>query len=801
MQTVLRDVRYALRMMRKRPAFTAVALVTLAVGIGANTAIFSVVQAVLLQPLPFGQPEELVQVWESRVDRGWNRSSFTHANFWDFKELNRTCEGMAAYLGTNVNLLGDGYPEQLSAGRVSAGFFHILRVSPILGRSFLPGEDEPEAENRLVLLSEDFWRRRFGADRTVLGRSLALDGESYTVVGVIPAGEPWLNFADVFVPFVHDPEANRVSFELAVIARLKPGVGLEAVRSDLESVARRLEELYPEENAGIGVSLAPASSWLVDDDLRRAMWVLFGAVGVLLLIACVNLANLLTASTTARQRELAVRSALGASRGRIVRQMLTESLLLGLIGAGLGLVVALGVVSLVRAFDPGGIPRLAQVTLDTSMLAFTAAVGLFAGLLSGLIPALQAPARAVTPALRDGDRSTAGSRTRKRLRDALIACEVALSLVLLVGAGLLVRSFQELLDVDRGFQSDRRLVAAVNLPGSYQRAQIQDFLQRFLARVEAVPQVHSIAGVNMRPIVGGNTGLGIVPAGRPDPEDGVPWAGWRLITKDYFRTMGLPLIRGRVFSEQDRIGEPWRAIVSQRLAERLWPGEDPIGRQAILWRGQDEIPAEIIGVVGDMRERGLDTEPTLAVYLPYYGAGWVPIHFVIHTAGEPTAVVPTLRSLLAELDPALPLSDVRSLDDIVSASVAERRFNMLLLAVFAGVALVLAVVGIYGVQAYSVTRRTAEIGVRVALGASARAILRLIVGQGMRPALWGIAVGLLGAFGLSRLLTSLLFGIVPSDPATYAGVAVVLAAAALASCYLPARRALSIDPAVALRDE
>jgi len=808
MQSLLQDLRFALRMLRKNPGFTVVALLTLALGIGANTAIFSVVYSVLLRPLPFSEPDRIVRIFETRLDRGWTRASFTHANFWDVKEMNRTFDDIGAFQFGSMNLTGLGHPERLGAGRVSAGFFQILRVQPVLGRTFMPGEDQADQENQFVLLSNDWWRDRLGADSTIVGTSLVLDDESYTVIGVLPPGNPWLNSADVFTPMV-DPEPRRVSFELSVIGRLGTGVTLEAALSDLGMVARRLEQSYPEDNAGMGISGAPESDWIATSDTRRALMVLFGAVGLLLLIACVNLANLLMAKATARQRETAVRVAMGAGRGRIARQVLTESLLLSLMGAGLGLLLAVWLVEFVRAWNPGDVARMAAVSVNTWVLWFTLAVGVLAGVLSGLLPALQAPKESVVSSLREGGRGVAGSRTQRRLRSALVATEVALSLTLLVGAGLLIRSFNQLMGVDRGFETENRVVAAINLPGSYDGPRVFDLMQQLLTRVEALPQVERAAAIQSRPIAGGNPGMGIAPAGTSeDPDENTPWAGWRLVTGEYFETLGIPLLQGRTFDERDAVDESSpdlgdiHAILSQRLAELMFPGEDPIGRQVLLWRGQNDLQAEVVGVVGNMRERGLDADPTLTVYLPYYGLSWSPLNAVVHVVGgPPTVIIPAMRSILAELDPNLPLSNIQTMDEIVGSSVASQRFNMLMLALLAAVALLLALAGIYGVQSYSVARRTSEIGVRVAFGASTDSVIKLIVGQGMLPALIGIGVGLLGAFALSRFLTSLLYGIAPSDPTTYVGVALILGAAALVSCYLPARRALKVDPVEALREE
>ncbi len=802
MESILQDIRYALRALRKHPGFTAVALVTLGLGIGANTAIFSIIQSVLLAPLPFEEPERLVQVWESRVERGWTRAGMNPANFWDFRERNRTFEDLTAIWYGGRNLTGFGFPQRVGTGQVSAGFFRVLRVEPVLGRTFLPGEDEPGGETRVVLLSNGFWRTRFAADSTALGRSLTLDGESYTVVGVLPAGEPWLDDTEIFVPFVRDPEFDRVGFWLNVIGRLAPGVSIEAARSDLLAIARQLEEEYPEANAGIGATVEPAQSvWLAGAELRRALWILLGAVSFLLLIACVNLANMLLAIATGRMRETAVRAALGADRRRIARQVLTESLVLGLVGAVAGLLLAFWGVDVFKALEPGGIPRADQASINGWVLGFTIAVGLLTGVLSGIVPAIQLPRADFHSALREGGRAMVGSRAQKRLRSGLVVAEVALSLTLLVGAGLLIRSFFQVLTVDRGFQSENRLVFAISMPGSYDRQHRGEVRDQFLERLSAIPGVVSTA-VNSRPISGGNPGMGIFPADRAEELDEVtPWAGWRLVTRDYFRVMGVRLLSGRTFTEHDLIGDPWTAVISERLAERLFPGEDPVGRQVLLWKGQEDRRAEIIGIVSNQRERGLDSDPTLTVYLPYYGSGWSPMQFVVHTAGEPVALLPTVRSILAEIDATLPISNIETLDEIVGDSVAGRRFYMLMLAVFAAVALALALAGIYGVQSYSVTRRTSEIGIRVAIGASPDQVLRQIVEQGMRPAIVGIALGLLGAYALTRLMATLLFGVGASDPLTYLGVAALLTAAALVSCYLPARRALGVDPVAALREE
>jgi len=798
-----RDLTFAWRSLLRQPGFTAVAILTLALGIGANTAIFSVVHSVLLTPLPFGEPEQIVRIWGAKPDRGWDRTSFTHANFWDFRDMVTAFEDIGAYGGLTVNLTGFDFPEQLDGARISAGFFNILRVEPVLGRTFLPGEDQEGGENRVTLLSNELWRTRFGSDPDIVGTQLTLNGIGVEVVGVLPAGEPWLDAADIFVPMIRRADLNRSSFELAVIGRMSPGVDMLAARADLERVAGILEEMYPEDNTGLGIDMAPSSDWIASDQLRTALWVMMGAVGFLLMIAAVNLANLLLARSTGRSKETAVRNAMGADRGRLMVQALTESLLLGTIGALLGIALAGGLIELLKVFDPGGIPRIHETAINGQVLLFTLATALITGAAAGLAPAFQVPYANITSALRDGDRGVAGNARQKRIRGALVVAEVALSLILLVGAGLLIRSFDELLSVNRGFESDNRLVVEINLPGRADDMNPTDVMfQEFLPRIESLPMVRSAAAVNMRPIAGGNVGMGVVTAAdAEDPDVTVPWAGWRMITEDYFATMGVPLLRGRTFTEQDIIGEPWRVIISERLADLLYPDEDALGRQIILWRGQNDFPAEVIGVVGDMRERGLSAEPTLVVYMPYYGAGWNPVNFVLHTSGTPTDVVPQLRGILATIDPDLPIAHIETLDELVLGSVSVSRFNTLLLAAFATVAMLLALAGVYGVLAYSVRQRTAEIGVRLALGAGTREILGLVVRQGMRPVMVGIVIGLAGSLAMTRYLESLLFGVTPTDTATLVVVPMALTCAAVIACYLPALRAVRVDPLVALRDD
>jgi len=804
MDNLRQDLRFAFRQLFKRPVFSAIALGMLALGIGANTAIFSVVYAVLLKPLPFQEPERIVRIWESRIEQGWEQASVAPGNFWDLREMNRAFEDLGAYRFSSANLTGIDHPERLNLGRVSSGFFgQVLGVRPVAGRTFLPGEDQPGEENRVALLGNQFWHNRFGGDPSVLESTLTLDGESYTVVGVLPPGRPWLDYADVYVPMVQDPNDTRSSFELAVIGRLRTGTPLEAGLSDLEGVALRLEEIFPADLAGIGITMAPSSEWVATPETRRALWLLLGAVGFLLMIACVNLANLFLARATGRVREIAIRASAGASKGRLIRQGLTESLLTSLLGAGLGFGLAVWGIDALTAMAPGQIPGLSEVTLNAWILLFTLGAGVLTGVITGIVPALQASGEDAALTLRAGGQSIAGNRLQSRLREGLVAAEVALSLILLVGAGLLIRSFGELMAADRGFETENRLVASVNLPDSYGSGEAADFNRQLLERVSALPPVISTAAVHIRPLAGGSTGLGFVRPDDPEPEGGIPWASWRLITPGYFETIGVPVLRGRAFTQDDMvpIGEGTiPVLISQRVAEQLWSGEDPIGRVMTLWAGQGGVPGEVFGVVGDMRERGIDADPTLAVYLPYVAAGWPP-DIVIHTSGEPTAVIPALRSILSEMDPNIPLSDIATLEEMVGQSVGSQRFLMVLVGIFASLALLLALAGVYGVQSYSVAQQTPEIGVRVALGASKPQILKKVIFQAMRPAFIGVAVGLGGAFALSRLIANLLFQVETSDPATYAGVGALLLVTALLSSWLPARRASKVDPVIAFRAE
>jgi predicted permease len=801
--TFVRDIRHGVRSLRRVPALVALAVTTLALGIGANTAIFSIIYGVLLKPLAFAEPERLVQVWMAFPERGLDRTSWSHGNFWDARDMVTAFDDLGALEFGSLNLTGMGDPERVDAARVNVGFFRTLGVQPAAGRFLVDGEDAPGADANVAVLSHGFWTARFGQDPAVIGRTVTLDGVAHEIIGVLPQGTPYIDWADLFRPLVRTASAQRGSWELAGIGRIKQGMTRDAARADLVRVNQELARRFPDTNRGMSASITPVAEVVAGDSTRRALWLLLGSVGVLLLIACVNLTNLLFAKAAGRTREIAIRTALGATRRRVVGLLVAESLLLSAGGAALGLLLAVWIVDVLRAGGPQGIARLDEVAINGWVLAFTTVVAVVTGTLTGLTPALQTSRADVLPALREGERGVAGTPRQRRLRGALVAAEVALTLALLVGAGLLLRSFAALLHVDRGFETERRVLVELNLPSRYGADDgklAQQFVHDFETRARALPGVVSIGSVSGRPMSPGSTGMGIVAAERPDSRE-IPWASWRLITKDYFRTMGIPLLRGRSFDERDQIAKPWRIVVSGRLAELLWPGQDPIGRQTLLWRGQGDSPAEVIGVVGNMRERGLSQPPTLAVYLPMYGSGSDNMHAVIHTSASVEALTPMLRTTLSTIDPALPLSNVETLEEIVSRSTSSQQLILVLLGAFAGIALLLALVGIFGVTSYSVARQTSEIGVRVALGASHRHVLGSIVLQAMKPVAVGIVAGLAISLLLSRFVESLLFGVTSRDPITYAAVASVLGLTALLACILPARRALRIDVVSALRAE
>jgi putative ABC transport system permease protein len=801
------DLRYGARMLWKNPGFTAVAVVALALGIGANSAIFSVVNTVLLRPLPYREPERLVMVWEDNSKIGYPRDTPAAANYIDWRDQNQVFEGMAATADLSLNLTGAGEPERFDGKRVSANFFSLLGVEPLHGRAFLPEEDVPGA-NKVVVLSHGLWQRRFGSDSGVVGRSITLNGEAYTVVGVMPPGFQFMS-QDVamWVPIAFTPQqaANRGNHYLRVVARLKPGVTVERAQAEMSTIAVRLQQQYPEQNTDLGVSVVSLHEEVVGN-IRPALLVLLGAVGLVLLIACANVANLLLARAAVRQKEIALRTALGASRMRLVRQFLTESLLLAALGGVVGLLLAVWGMNLLKSFIPENISQVKAISVDAGVLHFTVGVTLLTGLVFGLAPALQASRFNLNETLKEGGRDTAAARGGNRIRGLLVVAEVAVSLVLLVGAGLLINSFLRLRSVDPGYRTDNLLTMGVVLPPQKypDQARRAAFYTDMIRRVEALPGVRSAAVTNWIPLVMQGDSIGVTVEGQPAPTGKPHIIMTRVVSPRYFSTMGIQLLDGRVFEEgRDRADSPCVVVVAEAVARRYWPGDSALGKRVAPGRVEKEDDwCQVVGVVKDVKQVDLTAEPRPQMYLTYEQAGFfAPRHLVVKTEGDPLALAGTVRKTVWEVDRDQPVSNVRTMEDVLSGSIARQRFSTLLLGVFAGLALVLAAVGIYGVMSYSMAQRTREIGIRMALGAQKRDVLKLAVAQGLKLVAVGVVIGLAGALALTRLMTSLLFGVSATDPATLVTISLILVAVALLASYIPARRAAKVDPLIALRYE
>ncbi|HEX8161816.1 MAG TPA: ABC transporter permease [Pyrinomonadaceae bacterium] len=806
MRTFWQDIRYGVRVLLKSPGFAAVAVLVVALGIGANTAIFSVVNAVLLRPLPFESPERLVRVFGTNPQRNSFSRPYSYLNFSDLRAQNGSLEGLAAYTATSAALSGAETPEQITGVVASGDIFRVLKTKPLAGRLLVP-EDEKPGGTPVAVISHGLWQRRFGADPSVVGRLIRLDGREREIVGVTPADfrfEFVTDAADFWTPI--DPQASgfqsRGAIFLEVIGRLKPGVSIAQAQADMSGVMGRLQQAYPNPNAGIGIRLSGAREELVGD-LRPTLLVLLGAVGFVLLIACANVANLLLARASGRGREMAVRVALGASRGRIVRQLLTESTLLACSGGLLGLLFAVWGVSLLSSFIPADVPRFDETSLDLRVLGFTLAASVVTGLLFGLAPAIRSSKLDMNEALKEGGRSATEGRGHNRVRSLLIVSEVALSLVLLIGAGLLIKSFVKLRNTDPGFNPQNTLTASLSLASvRYEKdEQITRFYDQLIERVRALPGVESVGGVMPLPLSGNGMAYSFVLTDRPEPPPGQGLsASARFATPDYFRAMGIPLRGGRLFTEEDRAGAPPVLVINEAFARRYLPGEEPLGKRMRI--GYNRIEGEIVGVVGDVRGNSLSVPGGPEYYIPQSLAASGDMSLVVRTStGDPASLTPALRGVVREMDKDQPLYEVRTMAALVSRSVARQRFSMTLIGVFAALALALAAVGIFSVMSFLVAQRTHEIGIRMALGAQGRDILRMVVGQGMTLTLVGVGIGLAGAFGLTRLMSGLLFGVSATDPATFGGVAALLAAVALVACYVPARRATRVDPMIALRHE
>ncbi|MFL6227288.1 MAG: ADOP family duplicated permease [Pyrinomonadaceae bacterium] len=801
------DLRYGARVLLKNRAFTIVAVIALALGIGANSAIFSVVNTVLLRPLPYKDPERIVSVDEDNSRHGFPHDTPAPANYIDWRDQNKVFDQMAAIADLSMNLTGAGEPERLDGRRVSASLFPLLGVEPQLGRWFSPEEDQAGA-NHSIILSHALWQRRFGGDARIVGKKITMNGYDFEVVGVMPASFQFPTREDQFwipIAFSQREAARRRSHFLEVYARLKDGVTLEQARAEMTTIAARLAQQYPEENTDLGAGVVPLQEQLVGN-IKPALLVLLGAVGFVLLVACANVANLLLARAAVRQKEIATRVALGASRLRLIRQFLTESLLLAMIGGVFGLLLSVWGVRLLKAFIPENISQAASITVDVKVLAFTLLVSLLTGLVFGLAPATQATKFNLNETLKEGGRDSASGSRGSRIRAALVIAEVALSLVLLVGAGLLVNSFLHLRGVDPGFHTDHLLTMNVVLPAQKyaDQAHRSAFYDDLLRRVEALPGVKSAAVASQIPLIRQGDSNGIAFEGRPDPAPGQEnIVATRIVSPRYFQTMGIQLLRGRPFGEQDRADAPAAVVVSESMARRYYPGEDPLGKRISF--GKPQSPDDwmtIVGIVNDVRQYNLDAEPKPQIYLTYQQAGFfAPRHLIIATSVEPRGLGSAVRGAVWEIDKDQPVSDISTMEDVLSESIARQRFSMILLAVFAAVGLILAAVGLYGVMSYSVAQRRHEIGIRMALGAQASDVLRMVVGQGLKLVFVGVAIGLIASLALTRVMASLLFGVSATDPTTFAVISLVLVSAGVLACFVPARRATKVDPMIALRYE
>ena len=801
MDSIIKDIRYGIRSLLKRPGFTAIALIALALGIGANTAIFSLVNAVILQPLPYQDPDRLVWAW-GNIQNGGNRASVAPLDFLDYRSQNKTFEHFAAYMGLSANLTGSGEPERLTATGVTGNFFDAFGVRPALGRGFTL-ENEKSDQDQVAVLSHAFWQKRFGGDPSIVNKTIVLDGKTVEVIGVMPAHVIFPQLADLWVPLNFDisPDMRqRRAHFMRPIGRLKEGVTLTQAQADTDLIAAQLAEQFPETNKNWNLRLVPLRDQLLGGS-QTPLFILFGAVGFVLLIACANVANLLLVRAAAREKEIALRTALGASRVRIARQMITESLLLSIAGGALGALLATwGVEALVRLGE-GSIPRTANVRIDATVLAFTFLISLATGLLFGLAPALRTVRVNLIDSLKDGLRGSGEGALRNRTRSLLVVLESAIAVMLLIGAGLLIRSLIALQNVDPGFDAKNVLTMRITLPRQkYDTPEKSaNFFGQLETRLAGLPGVESEALISELPLSNQPNDMPFTVEGRP-PVASISegfGADFRMVSQNYFNALRIPLLRGRNFTEQDVRQSDKVLLVSEQLVAQIFPNEEPLGKRLIMAMSGE--PYEIIGIVGDIRHQSLGAPAAPTMYMPSRQRGGT--NLVIRTQGDPLSIVSAVRNEVQALDPNQPIAAVKKMSDWVDASVAAPRSSTTLLTLFAVLAMILAATGIYGVMSYSVARRTHEIGVRMALGARRFDVMKLVVRQGMILTLIGVVLGLGGAFALTRVMSTLLFGVTAKDPITFAAVAALLIAVAFIACFVPARRATKVDPLVALRYE
>lgn len=800
MRTLWQDISYGVRMLLKEPGFTLVAVLALALGIGANTAIFSVVNAVLLRPLPYSRPDTLIQVWGTNPKNGITTSVVSVPDFIDWRKQNQSFEHLAAYSSGSLILTGEDKPERIKSATVSASLFDLLDVKPINGRGFLLEEDQYGA-GRVAVISHGLWQRRFNSAPNLIGQNITLSDQSYTVVGIMPQGFDFPWEAEIWTPNAFDfshSMSQRNTRHLFVIGRLKPNVALAQAQSEMDVIARRLAEQHPEIQGTQGVNLVPLHEQMVAR-VRQTLLILFGAVGLVLLIACSNMANLLLVRTTVRRKEIAIRGALGANRFRLMRLVLTESVLLACLGGAAGLLLALWSLDFLVAIIPDNIPRIKEIGLDWNVLGWTLLVSMLTGLIFGLAPALQASKLDLNESLKETGKNLSADPRRNFVRNSLVVSEVALSLVLLIGAGLMIKSVWRLQHVKTGFNPENVLAVTLSLP-DYKYSQEEQkvaFYQQALERIEHLPGVNSIGVTTILPLNGSMSAATFQIAGRPPLAKGIS-ADVRSSSPDYLRTMGIPLLRGRYFTERDTHNAPAVCLINETLARRFFAGEDPVGQSLELGKS-----CEIVGVVGDVRHLTLDAELGPEMYWPYPQNPSSSMSIVVRGSSDldATKLAAAIRHEIRAIDKDQLIDSIQTMEQVHAKSIAEPRFNTLLLTIFAAVALILASVGLYGVMAYTVNQRLHEIGLRMALGAQISDVLRMVIKQGLTLTLIGLTIGVAASFALTRVMTSLLYEVSATDPLTFIGVAALLAAVALLACYLPARRATRVDPLTALRHE